>query len=75
MKLTHFQIQFDNPHGVFAAGEKVSGQIMLNLAKPMKMRSKLDSSCIDLLYTYYSSNVGLSFLAPWFRLSAVLLKP
>ncbi|XP_060556233.1 arrestin domain-containing protein 17-like [Ruditapes philippinarum] len=39
MKLTHFQIQFDNPHGVFAAGEKVSGQIMLNLAKPMKMRS------------------------------------
>ncbi|XP_053402728.1 arrestin domain-containing protein 17-like [Mercenaria mercenaria] len=39
MKLTHFEIKFDNPQGVFAAGMTVSGQVLLNLAKPMKMRS------------------------------------
>lgn len=38
MKLTHFEIKFDSPHGVFTAGEAVSGQVLLHLAKPMKMR-------------------------------------
>ncbi|KAL4235194.1 Arrestin (or S-antigen) [Mactra antiquata] len=39
MKLTTFEIKFDNPQGVFDAGSCVSGQVVLCLAKPMKMRS------------------------------------
>lgn len=40
MKLTHFEIKFDNPQGVFMSSGAVSGHVLLNLAKPMKMRSK-----------------------------------
>lgn len=39
MKITVFQIKFDNPQGVFIAGDLVSGHVQLTLAKPLKMRS------------------------------------
>ena len=50
MKITTFQIKFDNPQGVFNAGALVSGHVHLTLAKPMKMRSKYYfhlSSCLS----------------------------
>ncbi|XP_052231953.1 arrestin domain-containing protein 17-like isoform X2 [Dreissena polymorpha] len=39
MKLQNFDIQFDNPQGVFCAGHAVSGKIHVNLVKAMKVRS------------------------------------
>ena len=41
MKITTFEIKFDNPQGVFQAGGLVSGHVHLTLVKPLKMRSKL----------------------------------
>ncbi|XP_059147748.1 arrestin domain-containing protein 17-like [Physella acuta] len=38
MKLDEFQICFDNQRGVFCAGENVSGNVVVKLTKPMKMR-------------------------------------
>ncbi|KAH9503434.1 Arrestin domain-containing protein 17 [Bulinus truncatus] len=38
MKLDEFEIRFDNPRGVFSAGENVSGSVVVKLTKPMKMR-------------------------------------
>ncbi|CAL1532530.1 unnamed protein product [Lymnaea stagnalis] len=38
MKLDEFEIRFDNPRGVFCAGENVSGNVVVKLTKPMKMR-------------------------------------
>ncbi|RUS82645.1 hypothetical protein EGW08_009598 [Elysia chlorotica] len=38
MKLSDFEIRFDNPRGVFATGDNVSGVVFIKLAKPMKMR-------------------------------------
>lgn len=40
MKLDEFQICFDNQRGVFCAGENVSGNVVVKLTKPMKMRCK-----------------------------------
>ncbi|XP_012936759.1 arrestin domain-containing protein 17 [Aplysia californica] len=42
MKLDEFEIRFDNARGVFAAGQHVSGHVVVKLTKPMKMR------CIEL---------------------------
>lgn len=39
MKITTFEIKFDNPQGVFLSGGLVSGHVQLTLAKPMKMRT------------------------------------
>ena len=40
MKLDEFEIRFDNQRGVFAAGQNVSGHVVVKLTKPMKMRCK-----------------------------------
>ncbi|KAK7113908.1 arrestin domain-containing protein 17-like [Littorina saxatilis] len=38
MKLEVFEIRFDNPRGVYAAGEQVKGNVILRLRNPMKVR-------------------------------------
>lgn len=39
MKITKFEIEFDSHQGVFNAGTSVTGKVLLNLDKPLKMRS------------------------------------
>nr|KAG5707515.1 hypothetical protein BaRGS_012019 [Batillaria attramentaria] len=38
MKLETFEIRFDNPRGVFCAGEQVKGNVVVKLRNPMKIR-------------------------------------
>ena len=45
MKLEIFEIRFDIPRGVYAAGDQVKGNVVLRLRNPMKVRSKFFSLC------------------------------
>ena len=50
MKLDEFQIHFDNPRGVFASGQNVTGHVALKLTKPMKMRCEFFNLASMLVY-------------------------
>lgn len=39
MKLETFEIHFENPRGVFSAGDQVKGHVIVKLRNPMKIRS------------------------------------